>query len=791
MRVPLSWLKDYVDLPEPVDEIARRLTFAGIEVEGIETVGGTFEGVIVGEVRSVEKHANADKLSVCRVFDGQQEWPVVCGAPNVTAGGKYPFAQIGAHLPAVKLTIEKRKVRGVESCGMLCAPDELGLEDSHAGLLTLDAKWTAGTALATVFGPPETIFELEITPNRPDCLSVIGVARELAAMFGRPLRLPETPAADGRQLQVPVSVENAEDCPRYTARLLKNIKLGPAPDWMQRRLELSGVRAINNIVDITNYVMLECGQPLHAFDFALLAGGRIEVRRARPGDRMATLDGLERALTPETLLIADAQHPVAMAGVMGGAGSEIRDVTHEVLLESASFKPLSVRSTSRRLGLSTESSYRFERGVDAEGCDWASRRAADLMKQFAGAELQPGSVDARAPLQPSRSIFCRFDRVNGLIGVEATPAEIVGTFKALGLTVEQETPVSCAVRPPSFRQDLEREVDLAEEFIRIYGLDRIPTRPPVARIDPDADDRPSRELSRLHDQAVALGLREIYNYSLVSESLLNLFGATGSDRIVLPNPISADESILRPMLIPQMTATLGRNRARQISNAGLFEIGRVFTAGGAERTRLCVGLMGSVGQSGLDAARAPTPEEAYLWIKGIWESLAVGQRVKGWELRDATHPAMDCACEIIVNKVAVGWIGLIKASIRREWRLSDPVAALEVETSALLARRETPRYAPVPAYPFIERDVAMVIGDNVRHEEVVRVIRAAAPKELESIRLFDVFRGRAIGAGRRSVAYALTYRSPARTLTDEEANDFHNRVKNALRKELGAELRES
>ena len=388
MRTPLSWLTDYIELTETPRQLADRLTFSGTEVEGIETIGSDFTGFVVAEVRAVERHPNADKLSVCKVFDGAQELQVVCGAPNVTAGGKYPFAPVGVTVPNGGFVIKKAKIRGVESFGMLCAADELGLSTDHAGLLVLDAKWNAGAPLATVLGPPETVLELEVTPNRADCLSLLGLARELGAVYGKSVKVPScTLQVAGSRAAVSVSVEDTAGCPRYTARLLENVTIGPAPAWMQKRLELAGIRAINNVVDITNYVMLECGQPLHAFDRDLLVEGRVVVRRARAGERMATLDGQERELDPSMLVIADAERPVALAGVMGGAGSEIRDTTKNILLESAAFRPGDIRATARKVGLSTESSYRFERGVDLEMVDWASRRAAALLVEYAGATL--------------------------------------------------------------------------------------------------------------------------------------------------------------------------------------------------------------------------------------------------------------------------------------------------------------------------------------------------------------------------------------------------------------------
>ena len=404
MKIPLSWLKEYVDFQDTVEGLADKLTFSGVEVEGIERLGGGVPGVVVGEVLAIEKHPNADKLTLCKVnFGGAAEMTVVCGAPNVAVGGKYPFAPLGTSLPA-GFTIEKRKVRGVFSEGMLCAEDELGISKNHDGLMVLDAKWSPGTALAEVLGPPETVIEVEITPNRPDCLSLLGIAREVAALYGAKVKVPDAALVESNpavEKATSVIVEDLVDCPRYTARVLQDVNVGPSPDWMKRRLEAAGIRAINNIVDITNYVMLECGQPLHAFDQKLLAEGRIVVRHPKPGEKILTLDGVERALELQMLVIADAQKPMAVAGVMGGEHSGINETTTTVLLESANFRPASIRSTSKKLGMLSDASYRFMRGVDAELAEFGSRRAAKLMCELAGAKLLMGVVDVRAaPKQP-------------------------------------------------------------------------------------------------------------------------------------------------------------------------------------------------------------------------------------------------------------------------------------------------------------------------------------------------------------------------------------------------------
>lgn len=800
MRIPLSWLNDVVTLDETPREIADRLTFSGTEVEAITTAGSDYKGFVVAEVRSVEKHPNADKLSVCRVFDGQNELQVVCGAPNVQAGGRYALAPVNSTLPDGSLTIKKAKIRGVESFGMLCAADELGLSSDHSGLLAFDASWAPGTPLAEILGPPDTLFDLEITPNRPDCLSVVGLARELSVVYRKPLKKPVVNAAGGTadDTRGLVRVEDAVGCARYTAQLLENVTVGPSPAWMQRRLERSGIRAINNIVDITNYVMLEMGQPLHAFDRDLLAEGRVVVRRATAGERMSTLDAAERELDPSMLVIADAARPVAIAGVMGGAGSEIRNETKNVLLESAWFEPSLVRATARKLGLSTESSYRFERGVDVEGVAAASRRAAEWMVELAGARLVGALVDTRPVSAAPRHIRGRYQKIRDVMGVSVPDETIREIFEGLELHLHDAASGMYDVSVPSFRADLEREVDLVEEVARMYGLDNIPTLHPRAVVDPLASaGGATRSRARLRAALSGLGVSEILNYSLVSDASLDLFDAGNrASRAPIPRPLSADQSVLRCALIPQMVETLGRNRAHQAAHAALYEIGRTFARdadGVVETERLCIGLLGPVGRMGLEQRRSISSEEMFLWAKGLVESLARAMGLATPSVRPIALPFAEpgTAVEIASSGVTLGVLALVDRRIRKEWRLSDPVAVAELLVEPLLARALAVRvFHDIAAYPSVARDVAMIVPDSVTHEDIVRVIRAAAPPELETIELFDIFKGAAIGEGRRSVAYSLTYRSAQRTLTDGEANGYHNGVKGALRNELSAEIRE-
>ena len=800
MRVPISWLKEYVSFEDSPRGLADRLTFSGTEVEGIETIGATYDGIVVGEVLQVDRHPNADKLTLCAVNFGAGRLTVVCGAPNVRAGGKYPFAPSGTTLPT-GLKLKKAKIRGVESEGMLCAEDELGLSKDHAGLMELDAAWAPGTPLSEVLGPPETVLDLEITPNRPDCLCMIGIAREVAAMYGVPLKLPAiefTEAGAPASASTRVDVEDTDGCPRYTARILRGVKIGPSPAWMKRRLEAAGVRSINNVVDITNYVMLECGQPLHAFDQTLLREGRIVVRRARAGDQLATLDGIGRPLNETSLLIADAERPVALAGIMGGAGSEIQDTTTTVLLESASFKPAGIRATSRRIGLSTESSYRFERGVDAAIAEWASRRAAQLMQQCASAEIAPGVVDVYPAPRAPQTVNCRYGVLQSVLGIPVEAARVQQIFNALELTVVKTDETSCTVKIPTFRGDVEREIDLAEEFARIHGLDKIPTPSPRAELVPGADDRPIQALQLLRDRLAGLGLTEIMNYSFVSDALLDLLDRQDTARRVrLPNPISADHALLRNSLVPQMLETLGRNAARQVREATLFEMGRVFfpdaQGRATEETRVAVGLMGPAGRTGMDRHNPVTEEDMFLWAKGLWESLTRALRTPalGYETAETAWTEPGKAVALKVSDQRVGLLGLVKSHLRKEWRISEPVAVLEFTPEPLLTELFKPRsFTAVAAYPSVSRDMALVVNQSIRHENIEEIIKKHATKDLESVVLFDIFSGEGIGAGKKSLAYSLTYRSLERTLTDEDANRYHETVKSALKRELEVEIRE-
>jgi phenylalanyl-tRNA synthetase beta chain len=855
MRATHNWLKQYVDFDWPAEELAERLTMLGIEVEGIRKLGGEFEGIVVAQVVTRDKHPNADKLSVCRVNDGQGERQIVCGAQNFKAGDKVPLILPGHTLPVKPgqdpFTIKVGKLRGVESRGMMCSPDELGLL-----ILREDAQ--VGQPFAEYLGRPgsDVVYDLEITPNRPDLNSVIGIARELSALTGTPLRLPEVgtlePAGPGNtealakaENLVAVRLEDPELCPRYTARVIGGVKIAPSPDWLKSTLEKVGIRSISNVVDVTNYVMLEIGQPLHAFDCRLLAKtgpdarSTIVVRRATEGEKFMTLDGQERTLTRQMLLIADETKPIALAGIMGGQNSEINLNTADVLIESAYFKPQNIRFTSKKLELRTESSYRFERGCDIGICDWASRRAAQLILQTAGGTLASGLVDAYpAPVEPGQ-IKLRPHKVNGLLGIKLRPEEIEANLGRLGLETlvrkprpvdaEPAAPEPMTFRIPTFRVDLKREVDLIEEVARLYGVDRIPAMPPRGAIGSNAYDAVHDALAEARRILAGLGMFEAQGQTLISDTAAKLIAA---DTLVpLANPLSSDMNVLRPSLLPGLLDALRHNLSRKNEDAALFELGRVFSAAPGQpsssdsqdpagrnaafrrqQPQLASSAADSQGPVGgvreerrlalaLTGRRNPLfwsgeDREAKFDIfdlKGSLEEFLeqFGLRGIAYARRPESTALFSESATIHLGKSPLGELGQLHPSLAKSYDLRDAVLLAELNLDLLLARRNAAKsFKPLPAFPSIRRDIAMLVPEATAHDAVLQVVKEAKAANLESVELFDVFRGKNVPPGQKSMAYAFTYRSPERTLTDAEANAAHEKLVVALKQRLRAVVRE-
>jgi phenylalanyl-tRNA synthetase beta chain len=812
MKITLNWLKQYVDFTGSPDELAERLTLLGLEVEGVQKLGGEFDGVVVAQVITKDKHPNADKLTVCRVNDGQGERQIVCGATNFQPGDKVPLILPGATLPAkpgeAPFTIKIGKIRGVESHGMMCSPKELGLAEDAQGLLILREDAQVGQPFAEYLGRSgsDVVYDLEVTPNRPDLNSVIGIAREIAAVTGHALRVPEVhlgaaPATPSQAAAdwVAVKLYEPELCPRYVARVVKGVKVGPSPDWLRSALERVGLRSINNVVDVTNYVMLEIGQPLHAFDYHLIAKApegkpTIVVRRAAEGEKFTTLDGQERTLTNEMLLIADPAKGIALAGVMGGLNTEINDTTRDVLIEAAYFKPTNIRRTSKAVGLRSDASYRFERGADIAIADWASQRCAQLILQTAGGELVPGAVDAYPqPVEP-RQIALRHDKVRALLGVEIPAADNVRFLTSLGLEVTGQSNESATFRIPTFRVDLKRETDLIEEVARLYGVDRIPATPPRGALGTNAFDAVCDQISEARRLLAALGLYEAQGQTLVGKAECR---GPGAEWIALANPLSAEMDLLRPSLLPGLLAILRHNLSRKNADVALFEIGRVFrqVAGQPrEEWRLGIALTGQRQVPFWSGGERDAKFDVFD-LKGLVEEFLEQFGLRGVvyaRRAESTELFLESATVSLGGRVALGEMGLVLPTLARGYGLRDPVLLAELSLDELLARRNPAKgFRPLPAFPSVRRDVAMFLPEAVTHEAVLAVVKQARPANLESVELFDVFRGQNVPAGQKSVAYAFTYRDAGRTLTDAEVNAEHEKVLAAFKESLPAVIRES
>ena len=813
MKVTLNWLKQYVDFNWSPEELAERLTMLGLEVESVQKLGGEFAGIVVAQVITRDKHPNADKLSVCRVNDGTGERQIVCGAQNFQAGDKVPLILPGASLPLKAgekepFVIKVGKIRNVESHGMMCSPKELGLAEDADGLLILRADAKIGQSFAEHLGRAgsDVVYDLEITPNRPDWNSVIGIAREIAALTGNPLKLPEAslPARAGKVDDlVAVRVEDAALCPRYTARIIRGVKIGSSPDWLRSALEKAGLRSINNVVDVTNFVMLETGQPLHAFDYHLIAKAAdgkptIVVRRAAAGEKFITLDNQERALTQDMLLIADAQHGIALAGVMGGQNTEIRSDTQDVLIESAYFAPTNIRRTSKALGLRTDSSYRFERGGDIGVCDWASRRAAQLILETAGGELVAGVVDTCPQPAEPKTLSLRVEKVGQLLGIEISQSDIERMLTALGLSVAPAvgTQPTIAIRVPTFRVDLKRDVDLIEEIARLYGVDKIPSTPPRGAIGTNAYDAVHDQLAEARRILSGLGLNEAQGQTLIAESAAKL-AAAPETVVPLSNPLSSDMNVLRPSLLPGLLDSLQHNLSHKSGDVALFEVGRVFTlvnGQSKEERRLAIALTGRRAAAFWSGAERDAKFDV-ADLKGLLEEFIeqFGLRGVAYAKRaEVTALFVESATVTLGGKMLLGEMGQLQPALAKKSALRDAVFLAELNLDTLLARRNPARnFKPLPQFPATGRDVAMLVPEATTHDAVLAAVKQAKPANLEGTELFDVFRGKGVPEGQKSMAYAFTYRAPDRTLTDADVNAAHEGLVAVLKEKLSGTLRES
>ena len=809
MKVTLNWLKHYVDFNWSPEELTERLTMLGLEVEGVQKISAAFDGIVVAQVITRDKHPNADKLSLCRVNDGAGERQIVCGAQNFKAGDKVPLILPGSSLPLKPgekepFTIKVGKIRGVESHGMMCSPQELGLPDQIDGLLILREDAKVGQSFAEYLGRSgsDVVYDLEITPNRPDLNSVIGIAREIAALTGNPLKIPEiqNPKSDVRaESLVSVRVEDAELCPRYTARVIRGVKVGPSPEWLRSTLEKVGIRSISNVVDVTNYVMLEVGQPLHAFDYHLIASGHpqegaakptIVIRRALAGEKFKTLDNQERTLTTEMLLIADEQKGIALAGVMGGANTEINDQTADVLIESACFSPTNIRRTSKALGLRSESSYRFERGSDVGICDWASRRAAQLILQTAGGQLADGVVDAYPKPAELKQLSLRFSKSKDLLGIGISHAEQIAYLVRLGLTLAKQEPGECTFALPTWRVDLKREVDLIEEVGRLFGVENIPSTPPRGALGANAFDAVYDQIADARRILTGLGLNEAQGQTLISSTEFR-----GAESVMLANPLSSDMDMLRPSLLPGLIHSLRHNLSRKNHDLALFEIGRVFSLVNGqtkEQRRVAIALTGQRALPFWSGDERTAKFDTHD-LKGLAEEFLDQFGLRGvvfGKRPESTALFLESAAVTLGGKLPLGELGQLLPVLAKKYDLRDAVFLAEFNLDLLLIKRNAAKaFKALPQFPSSRRDVAMLVPESVTHEAVLQTVKQAKAGNLESVELFDVFRGKGIPDGQKSLAYAFTYRAADKTLTDADVNSAHEKVLNGLKTQLKAELR--
>ncbi len=792
MLVPLEWIRQYVDCDLPAEQIAERLTLAGLEVEGIESVGAPMPDIVIGLIMSIEKHPGADRLVVCGVDVGGATKCIVCGATNMKVGDKVPTALVGATLPA-GFTIEKRPLRGVVSEGMMCSETELGLGEDAAGLIILPDDAPVGTRFDEYANLADKVLDISLTPNRPDCACMVGIARELAALLGNRLREPSTelvetgpPVDELTRIEVP----DADLCPRYTARIVTDVTVGPSPMWMAERLRRGGLRPINNIVDATNYVLLELGHPLHAFDYDKLGEHRVVVRRARAGESITTIDDVKRKLTGDMLVIADAARPVGLAGIMGGLDSEIAGDTRRVLLESACFLPTSIRRTSKKLGLMTEASYRFERGADIELAPRALDRAAQLIAELAGGKIATGMIDVYPNPTPRRKVTLRPSRARRLLGCRISTSRMKDSLTRLGFDVA-ELDKNLVVTVPARRVDVSMESDLIEDIGRLHGYDRLPgsagARPHIV-----ARDRRRHDMRNVvRGVMAAAGFSEAISYSFISPQLAADAGFPDhADQMLrIRNPLSSEQSAMRMSLLPGLLSALRTNHRRGRPDCRMFEIGRVFLPREGqplprEPERLAFAASGVAVAKSWDA---PSQHTDLFLLKGVVETLADRLGIASTEFVPHDYPSLEQGQSFSVefDGVDVGCIGAVPVVSGEETTF---VCELDIHHAIARAVPER-QYTPVSQYPPSYRDLAVVVSEGIPADDIEATVRAAAGETLAELRLFDLYRGRQVPAGKKSLAYSLTFVHDERTLTDQEIDTVIKTIVKQLAENHDATLR--
>ncbi len=800
MKISLNWLKEYVDLEGiSVDEIVDSLTTSGLEVEEVIDETKNFENIVVGLVKEVKKHPNADKLSLCVVSDGEFDYNVVCGAPNVKKGQKSAFAKVGAYLPGLGVKLKKAKIRGEVSYGMLCAEDELGLSDNHDGIMVLDESAETGKSLSEILNKNDVVLDIAVTPNRADALSHIGVARDLSALFKRKLMLPEIKIKETStpsEKLARVIIKNENDCPRYVAKVVTGVQVAESPGWLKQKLKSIGLRPINNIVDVTNFVLHEVGQPLHAFDLDRLADKTIIVDNAKNGEKFVTLDGKERELEDSFLMINDGKKPVAIAGVMGGENSEVSENTKNILIESAYFNPGSIRKTAKRLGLSTDASYRFERGCNPAGTVNAARRAAQLISRLTNGNVAKGEIDIYPnPIAPLK-VSLRFERLNKILGFKVKPEDVEEIFKYLDFKIEEKSEERLTLIVPLARHDIEREIDLIEEVARIYGFDKIPLTERISVALNAKVDQTDFDFT-LRNYLASLGYFEIITNSLLNEKDAKFFGTP----VEVLSPQTTEMSHARTSLIPGMLQTISRNLRVKEKNLKLYEIGHIFELKNEgvlnnfddliETEHLLFAITGKELEGewyGKDL------KFDIFHLTGDFDELL--RKVAGTdnfeeEYNFNTGKIFEYSVTKKIKQKVIAKGGKISDELLKKNQIDQEVFLFDLNVNILSEiQRDAPEFNELLKYPKIVRDVAFVLDKNIMYKDVVKEILKGSSKLLKKIKLFDIFESESLGAGKKSMAFQLEYYNYSRTLTEEEIDrDFWNAIE-TVKKQLNAELRD-
>ncbi|QUH20284.1 phenylalanine--tRNA ligase subunit beta [Alkaliphilus sp. B6464] len=797
MYVSMNWIKDYVNINIDTNEFADKMTMSGSMVEKIDILCDDIKNVVVGHIESITQHPNADKLVVCQVNVGDEKLQIVTGATNVSEGDYIPVAVHGAILPG-GLKIKKGKLRGEISEGMLCSADELGIpkamipEEIKDGIWILDKAYPLGQDITETLNLKDQVIEFEITSNRPDCLSVIGMAREVGATLNENVQYPNVEVIeikDKASDHISVEIQDNEGCTRYVARVIKNIKIGSSPQWIQQRLINAGVRPINNIVDITNYVMLEYGQPLHAFDLSYIEGNKIVVKRAKDDELFKTLDGVERKLKSSMTVIADEKKSLAIAGVMGGEQSEVTENTKTILLESAHFSSNNIRLTSKQLALRTEASSRYEKGVDPNIARLAADRACQLIVELGAGEVLEGVVDIYPEERMPRQVIIRPKKINDLLGISLSNEEMIDIFNRLEITTK-DLGDTLEVTVPTYRMDLVMEADFAEEVGRIFGYDKIP--PTMAKGNIEVGGKPSRQIIAdvAKDLLNAMGFNEILTYSFVSPKTIDMINLDENsikrNMVKLINPLGDETSVMRTSLLPNILEVAARNTNRKVEDFRAFEIGQIFITKTDKMQELPLEIPSLV--------MAMYGKEDFFTLKGIVETLLDGLGIKEYEFiveknNSSYHPGR-CANVIVQDRV-LGTIGELHPIVIENYDLNQRCYCGELDFSILADITNMERlYESLPKYPAITRDFAVVVKDDVLVKEIEDIIKAQGGDILESFKLFDVYQGSQIKDGFKSIAYTITYRNKERTLTDDEVNVAHNRILADISKKLDGALRE-